>query len=1178
MSTNQHDCPTYVCSCKTRDDVRSLSPCSGKDRNRFPFCFLDSKQEFVYGQTMRDIFAKSLLVMTLAMLLLSTAFFSAQASGLSQPITLSGKDIPIKEIISTIEKQTGYVVFYNKGDLQDAVTISLTMKNMPLAKFLETAFQYQPFSYLIEDKTIVLTRKPKSSTGHLTDLVLPSHDISFPPINGRVTDSKGAPLAGASVSIRGKKVKTAISGKDGAFIINADPGDVIEVSFMGFEKGTYLVKEDKNEANIVMKQKVKDIGDVVVTGIFTRKKESFTGAAQSFTGDELKQVGNRNVIQSLRSLDPSIVINENNLSGSNPNRLPQIELRGKTSIDNRTLRDGFTADPNQPLFILDGFETSLRTIVDLDMNRVQSMTLLKDAASTAIYGARAANGVVVVETKKPKIGPMELSYTGDFSLEMPDLSGYNMMNADEKLEFERLSGRYTYFDPSNFRMQMIMDSLYNSRLVKVRQGINSYWLNEPLRLGLTQGHSVRVSGGDNRMRYGAGVRYKKQNGIMKGSGRDTWEGSVNLIYRTERINVYNQLMISGYNAKESPYGTFSNFVNPNPYYPKFNEDGDIERYLESSNSRLGTIDNVPNTMYNAYLNNQNTTKGFSFQNNLQLTYYINTGLQLQGAISVNKENSEQVIFYSPENTQFDNASFFEKGTYSNIRMGTFGYQVNAMLTYGKLIAFKHLVNLNVRAEMQDNRNESYSTNAVGFPVGSNGNPSFSYSYQKDSRPQSYLSTVRRNNFLVSGSYVFDARFVADFSTRLDGSTAFGSNKKYETFWSAGVAWNLDHEPMFHDKSWINRLRIKANTGLTGNQNFSQITSVSVYNYTPSALNTFGQGLDLQTLGNPNLKWQQTLQTNLGLDFTFFNNKLSGWVNFFSKYTDPLIISVDLPASTGLVNYPMNIGNQTNRGIDFSVNFSPIYIPQKRIIWTVGVTGIVQKAHYGGIGNQLEPLNKNEQDNGSLIRYRDGYSPDDLWTVYSVGIDPATGNEVFRQKDGQYTFQYRQSDIVRIGNSRPIAEGVFNNSIVYKGFNLGLYFRYRFGGDVLNTALYNKVENISDAALANNQDRRALYDRWKNPGDITSFKKIGLTGAGRSSTATGTPLSSRFIQEENTLSGESISFGYEFADVKWLQKLGLKTLRANGYMNDIFRLSTIKRERGIDYPFARTVAFSVNASF
>jgi len=206
----------------------------------------------------------------------------------------------------------------------------------------------------------------------------------------------------------------------------------------------------------------------------------------------------------------------------------------------------------------------------------------------------------------------------------------------------------------------------------------------------------------------------------------------------------------------------------------------------------------------------------------------------------------------------------------------------------------------------------------------------------------------------------------------------------------------------------------------------------------------------------------------------------------------------------------------------------------------------------------------------LTRYRDGYSPNDIWAVRSLGIDPSTGRELFLTKDGEQTYNYNPDDVIRVGTAQPLAEGVLRGSLSYKGFTANLLVRYIWNKDNLNTALFNKVENISVKNVENNQDKRALYERWQKPGDVTQFKAISITNT--------TPISSRFVQNENTFSGESISIGYEFKNKKWLDQVKLSNLRINTFFNDIFYTSTVKRERGIDYPFTRNVSMSIYATF
>ncbi len=301
--------------------------------------------------------------------------------------------------------------------------------------------------------------------------------------------------------------------------------------------------------------------DVIVTGMYTRKVESFTGAATVYSAAQLKTIGNQNVIQSLKTLDPAFIIVDNNALGSNPNALPNIEIRGKTGI--MGIRDGNGQDPNQPLFILDGFETDMRTVLDLDMNRVANVTILKDAASTALYGSRASNGVVVIETKRPREGKLNLAFNYDNTIQMPDVHDYNLMDATEKLEFERLSGKYIKFpnvvDPS---VQVDLDKEYNEKLNNVLKGVNSYWLNEPLQVGCQNNFSLYIDGGDKNVTYGIGAKCGKVNGVMKGSGRNIGNANIDLGYRKGKFNVASKLFLSSYNASESPYGKFSDFSRP----------------------------------------------------------------------------------------------------------------------------------------------------------------------------------------------------------------------------------------------------------------------------------------------------------------------------------------------------------------------------------------------------------------------------------------------------------------------------------------------------------------------------------------------------------------------------------------------------------------------------------------
>lgn len=269
-----------------------------------------------------------------------------------------------------------------------------------------------------------------------------------------------------------------------------------------------------------------------------------------------------------------------------------------------------------------------------------------------------------------------------------------------------------------------------------------------------------------------------------------------------------------------------------------------------------------------------------------------------------------------------------------------------------------------------------------------------------------------------------------------------------------------------------------------------------------------------------------------------------------------------------------MGAQRTKGVSFNVVGTIMENVEDRLNWSLSLNGRHQKQTYRNIGASLELLN-DELKATSLTRYRDGGSPTDIWAVRSAGIDPMTGGEIYIKKDGSYTFDYDINDEMVVGNTEPLLEGVFGTSLYYKGFSLSAYFRYRIDADYFNTELYNRIENLKTTEMTSyNQDKRALYDRWQKPGDRAQYKKITETVSDNETA----PMTSRYVQKENTLSGESISLAYEFGEQKWLKKVFLKNMTIRANMNDIFRCSTIKAERGTSYPFARTVSFSINMTF
>ncbi|MFZ4262506.1 SusC/RagA family TonB-linked outer membrane protein [Sphingobacterium sp. HJSM2_6] len=1105
-------------------------------------------------------------------LFLAILISQVNANSFAQQITLSRKKASLTSILKDLEKQSGYTFFFKKNDVESLNNINAEFKSTPLNSVLTQLLKPKNLTFEYFEKTIVIKKKEeeRSSTNHIRidknwDLAAANVQQT---IKGKVIDESGNPVFGATIRQKNNKNNAVVSNKTGEFVLPLTAlNEIFTISFLGFENLEFKAELSNNSITYTIKKDNREMDEVVVTGMMNFKKGSFSGASSTFTIKDLKQVANTNIIQAVKALDPSFLVMENNLSGSNPNVLPNIELRGQTSISSDNLRDEFTDDPNQPLFILDGFQSSLRAILDLDMNRIESITILKDASSTAIYGSRASNGVVVVETIKPKEGEIRLNYTTDLNMEIADLGSYNMMNAAEKLEFERLSGVYTASVSTPESQQSYYDPLYNSKLERVLSGVNTYWMKTPIRTGFAHRQSLYVEGGSENFVFNVGGNYKNHNAVMKNSGRKEWGSRMILIYRKGKLSATNNLTIEGNNENESNYGSFATWVNLNPYYSNLDPSNP---HLDFYRDELyGKEYIVYNPLYNSSLTHLNNKKELGIINNFQLNYDFNPNWKFQSSIQIKKNTDNHSKFISPLNTQYFDKPILERGRFDSKKLEGISYTANAMISYA-ISLNKHSINANGRVEFAEKNNTSLGFVALGFPYTSNGNPAFAYGYEKDGAPLAFKTIGRRNSFIGTLNYSFDQRYNSDFSFNYDGSTSFGRKNVYSPFYSVGGSWNMHNEPFLKGNSIVNQLKLRGNIGVTGNQNFSNTTSISTYIY-PDLFNYFGQGISLATFGNENLKWQKTKHISTGIDAIFFNNKFYLTLNAYSKFTHDLAVAIDLPASTGLVGFPFNAGDLEVKGIELMSKYTILSKPEKRLFWNIGLTAARSQQTYKNFNSILARLNNSLQQSQSLIRYMDGFGPNDLWAIQSLGIDPASGHEIFLKKDGTKTFDYDPKDIVSIGNGNPLIQGVFNTNFNYEGFNFGIYMRYIWDQDILNSALFEKVENISlEDIITNNQDKRALYNRWKKPGDNAQFRSISLTSVSQPS--------SRFIQQENSFSIESVSLGYDFREANWLKKSGLTNLKITGLTNELLRWSTIRRERGISYPYARTFALTINANF
>lgn len=643
-------------------------------------------------------------------------------------------------------------------------------------------------------------------------------------------------------------------------------------------------------------------------------------------------------------------------------------------------------------------------------------------------------------------------------------------------------------------------------------------------------------------------------------------GNVQLTYRIDKFAFTNQTNITNTDV-ENPTVSFSDFARTNPFYDKYNEYGEIDQVIEEIQTISGGTQYITNPLWDLNQKSYDKNNQLSFTNNFQIEYRPLPELRIRGklGIIVGRSNSKQ--FDSPEMSKYLTTDQLKRGSYSESNTKSSSYDGSLDISYGKTFG-KHTVNAIGGMQISENNSNLSMFQAIGYSSDLFSNPNFANGYPEGGRPSSSISKSRTASYYANFNYGYQLRYLLDFNLRTDGSSVYGVNNPFSTTWSLGLGWNIHNEAFFNKNGILNYLKLRYSVGNPGNANLNAKMANSIYTYYTQYPNMFGLAALISSWGNSGLKWQRTNEHNVGIDIEMFHNRLRLSTDFFIKKTDPLLLSIDFPPSTGITQVPMNIGAMKNIGTTFTGSY--IIIRKPDMNWTVNANLRHIRTTYYNIGDLLEKYNEKGRTNQTLTRYYDGASNTALYAVRSAGIDPMTGNEIFIRKDGSYTFKWDSADEVICGDSTPDVEGAFGTSFYWKGFSVNAIFSYRYGGQAFLSTLFNKVENISDVQVKYNQDKRALYDRWQKPGDIAKFKRIDDTST--------TNMSSRFIADDNTLELSTVSVGYETTAGKWLQSIGASSFNVRIYGNSLFRLSTIKEERGIDYPFSRKISASVGIRF
>ena len=1003
-------------------------------------------------------------------------------------------------------------------------------------------FGVYPISVSAQDNVTVVMNDGRESSNSISGVILSAED--------------NEPLVGAQVRIVGANVAT-ITDVNGKFTFQtvALKKQKLAVSYIGMEPQTV---DAGHNMRIVLKPDSKTLSDVVVNGFFTRKKQTFTGAARTVTSDEILKVAPNNIMQTLATLDPSLNITQNNSMGSNPNAVPDLVIRSTTSLSTSN-----EVGLNAPLIVIDGVEQSLQALYDMDINDIERVDILKDASATALYGENAANGVIVIERKRVSQSPVRIRYTFTPEVSFADLSSYDYCNAAQKLELERLAGLYNSTTGS-------LDQSYYDKLALVNSGVNTDWKSKPVRNSFSHSHSLSISGRGSGLDYNVNANYQDTEGVMKDDGRKRYGMNVYLSYTAVKdLVVTLRASHDQLSTNASKYGSFSSYLECNPYDSPYDEYGNLRSSLSY---------NMDNPLYEASLSSFNKSQTRTQQISLDLRYNImpNFFVTAQGSYSTSRGTSD--VFTSPDSHEFESASITQKGRY------VLGNTSSDQWT-GKIVAnYIHnfdkdgtMLTLNLGGEIKKNKSTASSLVGTGFLSDNQNDMAYATAYPNGGQPSGSEDLSTSLGGFLAANFMWKNRYVVDGSYRVSGSSKFGSDHRYAPFWSVGAGWNLHNEEFIKRLGWVNTLRLRGSYGYTGSVKFSSYQAVTTYKYNSDYLGYTGVGAIPIGMANPDLKWQTTKKLNVGITSSFFGDRLNFNFDVYNEKTIDMLIDRSLPPSSGTTSVKANLGSQTSNGIEFSV-WGKI-IRTKDWEWTLSVNGLHSKTTINNISEAMKRMNEQNASgytdssvtvasSSPLFQYREGESPTAIYAVRSAGIDPATGREIFRKQDFSDTYTYDTKDQVACGDTNPVMQGSFSSMLQYKNFSLTASFQYRFGGKMYNSTRALKVENINPR---HNCDVRAFTDRWTKPGDVKPYIDIA-NATGNTSVYT-----DRFVENDNELWLSSLYLQYN-VPATFLKKIHVQKLYVGIGTEDLFRITSAKYERGTSYPYSRSINMSASLTF
>lgn len=1124
-------------------------------------------------------------------------------------LKLNLKEVSLMTLFREIQKQTGIDFVYNEEQCRDFGKVSVEISDGMVEQLLQQVFDSSKLTYRFENGVIMIKA--------LDEMRPQEQKVQ---ISGSVVDTKGQPLPGVTILLKGTTVG-CVTDSEGNFRLELPMREniVLSFSFVGM-KTIEVAYSGQKEMKVVLEEEITEMEqvNVISTGYYDIDKSKMTGAVEVVTAREIAGKGYTSIDEVLRGTLAGVSVM--NVSGR-PGAQAQIRIRGVNSLTGNMepmwIVDGMPMQGNLPTSVGVGATDLENTVLtsgigNISPDDVESITILKDAAAAAIYGSRAANGVIVIKTKRGRVGKSYINVQSSFAISEAPKNRLEMMNSEEKIAFERslyedfpnatLRGRasllYKGIDEGTISRADAMAELENMRQ------INTDWFDEIFRVALNHKHVVTLSGGSETTQFYSSINYSNEQGVIPNNDYKHFGATLKLTHdfnrnlrilfdvssslRTEKssASAVNPLYYATFaNPYERPYDENGNYAYDYSYEPELSKVKD--GYMYDFNMLKDLRENTAKTKYG------------SNQVNLQLEWKLFEGFMysLAGTVSNTSSYTRKEIApgsYTSKVKSWILDLYSENEIPDNLNLGalqentsrSFGWTVRNQIKYARELKEDHFVNIVVGHEVSAVESNSFMQYSPQYDVdkGLIGYPNLdgvnAGDLDLDRLHETSKGQDRSVSVFATASYSYKDRYVVAGSSRWDGADIIGTDNRFSPLWNVSLKWNMHEENFMKSCRFVNVLSLRGSYGFTG--------SIDRNAY-PFTLMTYGSlryydGIQLPIdvmPGNPSVKWQKKEDRSIGLDFSLFNYRINGTVNYYCNDVNNLLGDKKIPYSTGRGSVVANLSSLRNSGWEFSLN--TVNIDHENFRWTTSFNialndNKITDAFYEKISD-LYTIRRKYQIEGHPVNAWFGFK--------TAGINPQTGEYMIytdaKDEDGHpkgYPYgngyiadgsTYSTENAYYLGEAEPPISGGFGTTLTYKRLSLNAQFAFMTGHKIKSFKSYNG--SLMNASRLNQLKTEA--NRWRKPGDITNVPKYTTSTA----TLSLLEITDDKLEDGSYLKCNLISLGYNLPS-NLCQKLGLSQLRCTFNVHNLF---TWTKYRGIDpetlgafgYPSAKKYMFTLN---